>query len=147
MKARGNSCDGWRDWSERGLGSATGALARAASEPWRLSSGREGRRDDATGLTNGEEAVPTMGSNDAAAVRCKKLGLEVERAKEVASGVRKGKSAGPSNKLGCVGSASGRNKLDIAEFHDVVYRVDSKTIPLRPPATPGVTEGFVGRVL
>ena len=42
---------------------------------------------------------------------------------------------------------SRRNKLDGAEFHDIVDRVDRKMIPLRPPATPGVTEGFVGRVL
>ena len=153
-KKRGEPCEGKgkllrlvAGWSERDLGSATGALARAASEPWRLSGGREGRRDDATSLANGEEAVPAMGSNDAAAVRRKKLGLEVERAKEVASGVRKWKGAGPSNELGCTGSASGGDKLDVAEFHDVVDRVDSETIPLRPPATPGVTEGFVGRVL
>jgi hypothetical protein len=49
-------------------GSATGALAGAAIEPTRWSSWGKGRRDDAAGLADGEEAVPTMGSDNAAAI-------------------------------------------------------------------------------
>ena len=87
-----------------------------------------------------------MGSNDAAAVRCKKMGLEVKRAKEVASWIGKWKGAEPSDKFGRVRS-SRRNELNGAKFHDIVARIDREAIPLGPPAAPRVTQRFVGRVL
>jgi hypothetical protein len=37
--------------------------------------------------------------------------------------------------------------LDSAKFHNVVERVNREAIPLRPPAAPRVTQGFVRRVL
>jgi hypothetical protein len=112
-----------------------------------LSGGGEGGRNDATGLTNGEKAVPSVGSDDAAAVGGKQLGLEVERAEKVACWVRKWKGARPSNEFGWVGSLGGGDKLNGAELHDSVDGVDREAVPLGPPTAPRVTQSFVGWML
>jgi hypothetical protein len=75
---RGEPCEGkgklLRLGSEirrAGSRSETGAFAGFPGEPTGLSGRGEGRRNDATGLTDGVEAVPAVGGDDAAAVRGK----------------------------------------------------------------------------
>jgi hypothetical protein len=45
-------------------------LGRASGEPTGLSSRREGRRNDAAGLADGEQTIPMGRGNNAATVGC-----------------------------------------------------------------------------
>jgi hypothetical protein len=128
-------------------GGKSGSFARRTGEPTGFSSRRKGGRDDATGLTDGEEGVPAVRGNDAAAVGSEKAGLEIERPEKVAGRVGERDSSRPSNEFGGVRGPSRREELNSAEFHNAVERADREVIPLWPPATARVTHGLVGGVL
>jgi hypothetical protein len=93
-------------------------------------------------LANGEEVVPAVGCDIAAAVGGKASGLEIKRAKEMACGVREWDSSGPGDELGWVWSLNGSDELNGTKFHDIVNRVNRKTVPLGPSATPRMTQGL-----
>jgi hypothetical protein len=105
--------------------------------------GERAGRDNATGLANREEAVPAMGSYDAAPVGSKEARLEIERAEKVAGWVRERDGGGPSNELQRIRDRSGREELDITKIHNAVMRADGKPVPLRPPMTQRVAHGLV----
>jgi len=88
-----------------------------------------------------------MRGNDAASVGSEETWLEIEGPEKVASRVRERDSDGPSNELGWVWNASGREELDIAEVHNAVSGADRESIPLRPPTASRMTHGLVGGVL
>jgi hypothetical protein len=104
-------------------------------KPAGLGSGRESRRDDATGLANGKETVPAVRSNNTATVGSEETGFEIERTEEMALGVGEWDGGGPGDELGRVRGSIRRNKLDGAKFHDTVERTEREAIPLRPPTT------------
>ena len=75
---------------EAGWKGSTGkasAFAGGAREPTGSSSWGKDRWNDAAGLANREEFVPSMRSNNAASVGSEETWLEVKRPKKMASGV------------------------------------------------------------
>ena len=98
-------------------------------------------------MVNGEETVPEGRCNNAAMVRGKEAGLEVEVAEEMACRVGERDSGGPGNEFGRVGGPSRGEELDGAEFHNAVERAEREAVPLGPPAASRMTHGFIGGVL
>ena len=91
-------------------------------------------------LTEGEEAVPEVGSNDAAVVRSKKARLEVKRGKKVTIWVQERDGGKISDKLGAVGRGRRWKQLDVAKLHDAIGRADREAVPLGPPTARGMSQ-------
>jgi hypothetical protein len=127
--------------------SKAGSFARRSGKPTGLGSGGKGGWNDATSLANGEETIPAVRSDDAAAVRSEEAGLEVEGTEEMASRIGEWDGGGPGDEFGRIRGASRGDELDGAKFHNTVEGADGVAVPLGPPTTQRMAHGFVGRML
>ena len=98
-------------------------------------------------MAQGEEVVPVVSADNAAAIRSEEARLEIEGAEKVAGRVGERGSGGPGNKFGRVRGRSRGEELNVAEFHNTIKGADREAVPLRPPASTRMTHSFIGRML